>query len=339
MTADGSVPAVWFPAIQAGSGADVFTERLVDGLKQRGIRAEIGWLPHRAEFAPWSVASPSPPSWANLVHVNTWLPRRFLPRRLPMVATTHHCVHGEAAPIGSAVQRLYHRLWVKSLEKEVLCRADRVTAVSHYTARRTAAVFSIDDIAVIHNGVQLDVFTPGSPRYAPHTPFRLFYVGSWSRRKGVDLLAPIMSELGEDFELLHTGEAASQHPPNMRAIGRVTDVTALVDLYRGADALLFPTRLEGFGLVALEAQACGAPVVATRGSSLPEVVEDGVSGFLCPQDDMSAFVGAVRTLAADPGQWRQMRRAARCRAEALFGFDKMVEEYINLYRDLLSARH
>ena len=63
-------PAVWFPTVRTGTGTDVFTERLVEGLNQRGIRAAISWLPLRAEYAPWTVAIPKPPEWATVTHVN-----------------------------------------------------------------------------------------------------------------------------------------------------------------------------------------------------------------------------------------------------------------------------
>src|SRR5690606_37416690 len=65
-------PAVWFPTIQAGTGTDVFTQRLCDGLNARGVRAQITWLPHRAEYVHWTVPAPPPPAWANVVHANSW---------------------------------------------------------------------------------------------------------------------------------------------------------------------------------------------------------------------------------------------------------------------------
>ena len=78
---------VWFPTVRTGTGAQKFTERLVAALQKRGIRAAITWLPHRAEFLPWTVAVPQPPDWARIVHVNSWLPARFIPGHLPVVAT------------------------------------------------------------------------------------------------------------------------------------------------------------------------------------------------------------------------------------------------------------
>ena len=270
-------PRVWFPAIRAGSGADVFTQRLADGLNGQGIRAEITWLPHRAEYAPWSVPTPKPPAWANIVHVNTWLHPRFIPLHLPVVATMHHVVHDPAfAPYRTRAQALYHRFWIKPIETAVLRRAQAVTAVSRYTAAQVRAVFGRDDVNVILNGIDTDIFHPGPVR-APHQPFRLLFVGNWSQRKGTDLLAPIMQKLGPDFELWVTSGLRDWRdkvslPPNIRFLGRVPTTEALVRVYQDADALLFPSRLEGFGLAALEAQACGLPVISTNATALPEVL-------------------------------------------------------------------
>src|SRR5690606_24312426 len=120
-------PAVWFPAICAGTGADIFTIRLAENLQAAGIRTEVTWLPHYAEYLPWLVSSPKPPDWANIAHINTWLHPRFIPQGIPLVATMHHCVHDVAMePYKSVLQSLYHRLWIKRIEATVLSRARRI---------------------------------------------------------------------------------------------------------------------------------------------------------------------------------------------------------------------
>lgn len=342
---DTITPAIWFLAIRCGSGADVFTEILAKGLRNRGLRAEITWLPHHAEYAPWSIAVPKPPEWADIAHVNTWLPRRFLPERIPLVATMHHCVHDAALrPYKSLAQSVYHLTWVKHIEKVVLQRANRIAAVSQYTAQRTSETYTIPDIKVIYNGIDCNgVFQPSLHTIAHH-PFRLLYVGNWLSRKGVDLLGPIMKALGPEFELRYTtGQSPKSRPyrlpSNTRNLGRPKTLSALARIYSEADALIFPSRLEGFGLVALEAQACGLPVIATRGSALPEVIEDGVTGILCPQDDVQTFVAAARRLSEDFELWHQMRLAARSRIEEYFGLELMVERYSEIYCESLSDEY
>lgn len=337
----GIQPAVWFPAIRCGSGTDVFTERLCAALNARGIQAEITWLPHRAEYAPWSVPVPKPPAWANVVHVNSWLPPRFIPSDLPVVTTLHSCVHDPAlTPYKTPVRRLYHTLWIKAIERANLARAHCITAVSHYTAQAAQAAFGVRHIAVIYNGVDTERFHPAE-RSAPHRPFRLLYVGNWDARKGVDLFAPIMTALDSEFELCTTADRRGAHqryalPSNCRSLGRLTG-DDLVRAYQEADALLFPSRLEGLPLTVIEAMACGVPVIAARCSSLPEVVADGETGFLCPVDDVSAFVAAARFLAHDRERWRAMRQAARRRVVHHFSAMRHVAQWMAVYESALRA--
>lgn len=337
-----ATPSVWFPTIRAGSGADIFTERLASSLRKHGVRAEITWLPHRAEYAPWSVTVPRKPAWANIVHVNTWLHRRFLPEAVPIVATMHHCIHDPALiPHKNLAQKAYHRAWIKPLEAAVLQRAAKITAVSRYTAHRTRVIFGTSDIAIIPNGLD-----PHGPFHClhdaniPHSPFRLLFVGNWSARKGCDLLAPIMQTLGSGFELwVLTGLRARRHinlPDNIRLLDQRPDEDTLAQLYCECDALLFPSRLEGFGMVALEAQACGLPVIATNGSALPEVVEHGVTGLLCKMDTIEDFVDAAKKLSADTVFYRSLSIAARTQATTRFDLNGIVNNYIDLYLEILS---
>lgn len=333
---------VWFPAIRSGTGADVFTIRLRDVLISRGIKASITWLPLRAEFAPWSVPVPEPPDWANIIHINSWLHYRFLSYKLPVVATVHGCVHDAGyLPYKSFLQNVYHRFWIKHCEFETLKRANIVTAVSQYTAQKVAKVFNQKHIFPIHNWIDIFKFEPGD-RKMPHTPFRLLFVGKPSRRKGVDLFCKIMDKLGCDYELRFTGtiDDLSYHqriPENIIPIGYINDEKKIIDYYKASDILFFPTRLEGFGLVALEAQACGLPVVSTKCSSLPEVVKHGKSGILCKNEDISYFVNAIKQLKENKFLWHLMRKESRRQAVKYFNEDIIANKYISLYKSAIST--
>jgi len=335
-------PAIWFPTVRTGTGTDVFTERLVANLQKQGIRAAITWLPLHAEYLPWTVLIPKPPPWATITHVNTWLHPRFLPPSLPVVTTIHHSVHHpDARAYKGALRSAYHRWWIAPNERRVLLRAECVTAVSQFVATTAQQTLVDVPMQVIHNGVDTDLFVPGVRQRRMSEPFRLLYVGSWMARKGVDLLAPIMRELGDGFELHYTGGPTAEHdqagmPPNMHDIGRLQGDAAVVAAMQAADALLFPSRSEGFGLVAAEAMACGLPVIATRGSSLTDVVADGVTGLLCAQDDAQAFATAARKLATTPALCTAMTAAAQQRAVQYFSTDAMVQAYTQAYRNLSS---
>lgn len=336
-------PAVWFPAIRAGSGADVSTQTLCQGLREAGFCADITWLPHRAEYAPWTVRRAQPPDWANIVHVNTWLPKRFLPDSLPVVATIHLCVHDPAlAPYKTRAQAFYHRHWIQPNEATVLRCATRSIAVSHYTAERTREAFRAPTVDVIYNGVDTSNTFTCSPRQHPHSPFRLIYAGNWSRRKGVDLLPQIMIRLGDNFRLDITAERSdwdlSTPPPsNCRFLGRLRSKCDTAAAFNNVDTLIFPSRMEGLPLAVIEAMSCGLPVIATDGYAMPEIIEDQVTGFLCSLDDTDAFVAAVRRLAAEHDLYRQQSRAARERAESVFSRDSVIANYLAVYHNCLAS--
>lgn len=338
----GVKPAVWFPAVRAGTGSDKFTLQLCEALNARGIRAGITWLPHRAEYLPWTVRVPPVPGWANIVHVNTWLHPRFLPRGIPVVATLHHSVHDPALrPYKGALRAAYHRFWIAPIERRVMARAAKVVAVSRFAAEIGRATLCETPIKVIHNGIDVDRFRPIGERESPHRPFRLLYVGSWIARKGVDLLAPIMRELGPEYVLHYTGSrsasgATTTLTTNMVDLGRL-EAGQVIRAMQESDVLIFPSRSEGFGLVVAEAMASGLPVIATRASSLPEIVEDGVTGILCERDDVAGFAEAARVLQGSPTVWRRMSVAAAMRAQALFGLDAMTASYEAVYRSLLDG--
>lgn len=330
---------VWFPVIKAVTGVDWFTERLIKALRKRGVRAEASWLPLKAEYAPWLVKSPEVPDWATVVHVNASLPAKFIPVDIPCVATFHSFAHDSTlTKYKSLPQFLYHELWVKHCEQKVVQRAERLTAVSEYASKVNHQLFRHQLPKRIYNWIDTDEFVP-KPYVPPQEPFKLLYVGKISRMKGSDLLASIMEQLGAGFELSYTGESSelialgSFTTQTMIPLGKIETAGELIEKYQNADALLFPTRTEGFGLVALEAQACGLPVVATNCTSLPEVVKDGKTGFLCEMDQVCDFVKAIKKL-SDKTLHREMSFSARSRAEKKFSEEVAVRDYLDTYAAL-----
>ena len=190
---------------------------------------------------------------------------------------------------------------------------------------------------VIYNGVDTERFRPGTRQRQSGEPFKLLFVGSWMARKGVDLLAPILRQLGEGYVLHYTGGPAAEKdkahmPSNMIDIGRLQGDAAVVAAMQNADALLFPSRSEGHPLVAVEAMACGLPIIGMHGSSVSEAVTDGQTGLLCPQNDVAAFVTATRSLAADHIRYASLAQAARVQAVERFSETAMTNAYLHLYQ-------
>ena len=327
---------IWLPYIAAGTGADVSTVALADGLRDRGHRVTAQAFPHAFELAPWLLRTVRPPRGCEVTITNTWNGFAFKRPGIPMVTVERLFVLDPAlAPYKSRAQRFYHEQVIRRFVIASAKRADAVVAVSEYTANVFAERLGVPRPTVILNAVDTNFFSPApnALRATPRPPYRLLYVGTLSRRKGSDLLAPIMRRLGSDFQLYYTGSPAAPAlgrdlPHNMHALGRL-NLEQVRDQYRKADLLLFPSRGEGLARCIMEALACGTPVVISNVSSMSEAV-DATVGRLCITDDAAAFGAAVLSLLDNPESLTSRRGSARRRAEERFSLDRMVSDWDSL---------
>jgi alpha-1,3-rhamnosyl/mannosyltransferase len=170
------------------------------------------------------------------------------------------------------------------------------------------------------------VFTADGPTEASDRPY-LLVASAWDPHKGFDAAVAVLDRLlaeGRDVELRIAGEqapfslrqlealrAATSDPQRVRLLGWVPDLAVA---YRGAACVLVPSRAEGFGLPALEAMACGAPVVAFANSALVDVVTGG--GELVPDGDVDAMAAAVGRVLDDDAHREALRRRGIDRAAA-----------------------
>jgi glycosyltransferase involved in cell wall biosynthesis len=322
----------WLPYNRGGSGTDVFTVVLANSLRRRGHDVTCQAFPHKVQYAPWLLRSVAAPPGTEVIIANTWNAFAFKRPRAKLIAVEHLVVLDPALrAYKSRYQHLFHSAFVSRFERNTRKQADAVVAVSQYTANTYAGAIGKTVDQVILNGVDTDFFTPNNqPTARNRQLFKLLYVGNMTRRKGADLLPAIMGTLGQDFELAYTAgiRTKSQLPstPNISPLGRLNH-KQLRDQYRNADALLLPSRLEGLPLSAMEAMACGTPVIATNATSFPELITNNEHGMLCAQDDVSAFAAAARALRDDRTRTQRMADAARDRAVASFSLHRMVDEY------------
>jgi N-acetyl-alpha-D-glucosaminyl L-malate synthase BshA len=119
---------------------------------------------------------------------------------------------------------------------------------------------------------------------------------------------------------------------DVRFLGKVENVG---DVLRGADLFLLPSATESFGLAALEAMACGVPVIASNAGGIPEVVKDGATGYLAPVGDVAVMAERALHILGDPAEHARMRR---CAAEHALSFsaDRVVPRYEKLYEEVLA---
>ncbi|MBU0485005.1 MAG: glycosyltransferase family 4 protein [Proteobacteria bacterium] len=333
---------VWLPTIKAGSGADVFVNRLAAGLRNQGLEAEITWFDRRYEFVPFLLKNILPPAGTDIIIANSWNGFAFKRAGIPLVIVELHCVLDPGfRAYKSFSQHLYHKLLIEKFETASFSKASHVVAISEYTATSVMAVFGLTDVTTIPLWVPIDKFEPEqSVPVESNIPFRLLFVGNLIRRKGADLLAPIMAQLGEDFHLRFTSglrsAASDKCPGNMTPLGHLSEAE-LIREYQNCDALLFPTRFEGFGYAALEAMACGKPVVTSDNTSLPELVADGENGILCPTDDIDSFVSACRTLAGNKSRCKKMGEIGLDKARSGFSEEYNASQYASMLQSVLSG--
>jgi glycosyltransferase involved in cell wall biosynthesis len=115
-------------------------------------------------------------------------------------------------------------------------------------------------------------------------------------------------------------------------------IDAVAPVLAAADLFLLPSDRESFGLSALEAMACGVPVIGSRAGGLPEVVTHGVTGFLFAPGDVEAMAEAAYQLLRDRALWERMSDAAARDARERFARDKIVPEYEAAYARALAMR-
>ncbi|HEY1011277.1 MAG TPA: glycosyltransferase family 4 protein [Herpetosiphonaceae bacterium] len=329
-------------------GVDIGIQNITRAMRRAGHEPTLRRLPHLFNFMPLGAPLALGGGWwrgHDIIQARSRCAWALRAPGRPLVTTVHHIVTDPLLqPYSSPQQRLFYRLIERTYDGLSVRHADEVICVSRYTQEQTRLTYGPRPTSVVYDGIDTDAFTPAPggrrdddlPAHA--APIRLLFVGNRTRRKGFDLLPKIMDLLGPEYVLFYTAsfqsvQAAPPHP-RMVPIG-TPDRDGLIAAYRSCDILLFPARVEGFGIVAAEAGACGRPVITTDASALPEVVSHGETGLLCPLDDVAAFAAAVRRLGEDPGLRRAMGEAGRERVAANFGYDALAAGLLAAYRRAL----
>jgi N-acetyl-alpha-D-glucosaminyl L-malate synthase BshA len=229
--------------------------------------------------------------------------------------------------------------------------SDGVTAVSHYLAAETKEVFSLErDIRVIHNFVDDARFRPGCQQMCRtklmgDAKFMITHISNFRPVKRVldvvDIFDRIQAELPVRLVLIGEGPdsvLARRQVKKRRLEDKVTflgNQEHVEEVLACSDLFLVPSEEESFGLAALEALACGVPVIGTSGTGLTEVVEDYRNGFLLPVGDTASMARAGVALLKDTNRLLEFKRAAAEMAATKFGADKIVSEYEAYYDEIL----
>ncbi|MCS6839541.1 MAG: glycosyltransferase family 4 protein [Roseiflexus sp.] len=331
-------------------GVDFGIQNITRAVRRYGApHAELLRLPEIYNFLPLLIPRGLPRGWwqgFDLVQGRSRVAFALRAPGRPLVTTVHHLTTDpDLQPYSTLAQRLFYRLVEARYDWWSISSADAVVCVSRYTQQQVARIYGYTNTTVIYDGIDTDVFvpTPDLKRRDDGLPdrggrIRLLFVGNRTRRKGFDLLPRILNLLPEEYVLYYTSgfQGVDEGPPHPRMVPiGAPDRNGLVAAYQSCDILLAPSRLEGFGIVQAEALACGRPVVTTRISALPEVVDHELSGFLCPRDDIAAYAAAVRRLGEDEALRRRFGEYGREKVVRSFGFEQLGRGFLELYDRLL----
>jgi D-inositol-3-phosphate glycosyltransferase len=291
------------------------------------------------------------------LHANYWLSGDVGHRLkhqfdLPLVTTFHTLAHTKRAAglEDDPPERV-------AIEREIVACSDRIVSSTPDERSELVASYGADPerVEVIPPGVDHAIFSPGDAHEArqrlglPEAPLVLF-IGRIQTLKGVDLALRCLAALdNHDARLAIVGGPSGQdgaaEVDRLAELARELGVAervhwiapqphaALADWYRAADVCIVPSRTESFGLVALEAAACGRPVVAARVGGLRSLVDDGHTGFLVDGRTAADYAEPVGLLLADSGLADEMGVSAAARS-GRFTWNMTAARLRRLYADV-----
>ena len=233
-----------------------------------------------------------------------------------------------------------------------ILRSHGLTAVSKFLKRETVRDFTVPEerVEVIPNFIDIGVYRPGlvpshRATLAPDGEKIVMHISNFRAVKRAEDVVSVFAKLTakQPSRLVLVGDGPERPRVLMRAeelgvrdrvmfLGKHTSVHEVLSC---ADLFLLPSASESFGLVALEAMACGAPVVASNVGGLPEVIEHGTSGYMFDVGDIDAMAEAGLRIMGDDEHWRSLSEAGRALAEERFSSERVVPQYERYYEQVL----
>lgn len=223
--------------------------------------------------------------------------------------------------LSSSLQAVREPEWKLRRKEQEIALADHIFVASSIT-QKSLLIEGVnpEKITVIPYGAPIHYFQP-QPKL--DTTFRALFVGRVGPRKGVHYLVQAWQQLQlHQAELMLVG--INEFPPNWLSqlpdgICYVPSVphATLNQYYSNANVFVFPSLVEGFGLVLLEAMACGIPIITTPNTAGPDIITDGIEGFIVPIRNREALIEKLEWCYQNPAELAEMGRAAHRKAQQL----------------------
>lgn len=243
--------------------------------------------------------------------------------------------------------------------KNIICfginQSDAVTAVSDSLIQQTTELFPINrPLKRIYNFVDPQVYKPLDVsdlrrKYATEGEKILLHISNFRSVKRVPDVVRIFEKVQRHIpsRLILVGEGPDWSKADQISqeaglqskvtfMGKQDEVARLISL---ADVLILPSEKESFGLVALEAMACGVPTVGSAAGGLPEVVAHGETGYLAPIGDVEAMARFAVQLLSNPEEYRRFSSKGLQLARERFGADRIADEYELLYQEVIEGAY
>lgn len=360
---------------EARLGGEVYEREILRALAGRGMVFDIllarhkrlpdappkSWIVHRLPLGRglrWPVAALLLPPFIGRVYDATRFdvlrahslryigPAALRARRrygldVPIIAHHHHLDDGRLNSL---------------IEARVMRRVERVVVGSEFAKRQASQELGVpaEKFSVVYYGVESRFAPVPKPedlarRLGLDGAIVALFVGGLEARKNLAFLLEAWVDVVRerpDARLVIAGSGRELGPLQRRArrlglerhvrfTGHLPEAEK-VAYYRMADLLVFPSLMEGFGLVVVEAMSCALPVVVSDRGSLPELVGDGEGGFVCDPTDRGAFVRAIVRLASEPDLRRKFGTANRERVDRMFRWDLCAAATARVYEEVLA---
>ena len=273
-------------------------------------------------------------------------------KNVPFVLTYHNDVTKD-----EGLLKILSSIYNKSLLQFTLRVTKKIITPSPYVYNESTIIHKFPDKTVwIPPGVDVNTYKPGKSsaktRYnLPQDSKIILFVGAMNRghvHKGVDILLRAFSMIKTDNTYLVLAGGGNMIPEYKKlakslGIGDKTiftgfiDEKSLIDLYRGSYMLVLPTltAAEGFGMVLIEANACGKPVIGSKIGGIKYVIKDGETGLLVPAGDPKALAKAIMKLLEDEELAKKMGSKGRKMVEKNYTWDKAAKMTERIYREVV----